>query len=267
LHGERLTPVQLELFFQQLPEASFAYNAHDQAKPPVAKGYNKRLERLPNGVLALVLDIEVLDEEAFGQAGGFSIAYTRRTARVGSGEPSFRILINPQQFDFDALVEAVTTSTSIDVTVDVTERVEKAEAGQAAFIILAVLLTDAVRETWRGYWNAAGSSLFEHLRKLPRKDKPGGTTNLRLQIDVALAADRTQVILFVEPEVRAGELAELDLASIRGAVEAVNREQSLDKLIGRVQRGPRIEYEYSIDRTGTVNQCKKNMLPNSRLGS
>jgi hypothetical protein len=90
LIGERLTREELQQLFSQIPQEWVSAVGHDLSRPPIIRGFNKRLEELPDGELAITLDIEVLDEEAFREMGGFSIAFTRETIRFGDGEPSIR---------------------------------------------------------------------------------------------------------------------------------------------------------------------------------
>ena len=73
--------------------------------------FNKRLEVQPDGELAMLLDVEVLNEERFREFGGFSISFSRRKVRIGTGDEfPVRVSINPQQFDFDMSVQELTNS-------------------------------------------------------------------------------------------------------------------------------------------------------------
>jgi hypothetical protein len=63
--GERLTREELQQLFSQIPQEWVGAVVHDLSRPPITRSFNKRLEELPDGELAITLDIEVLDEEAF----------------------------------------------------------------------------------------------------------------------------------------------------------------------------------------------------------
>jgi hypothetical protein len=68
-HGDRLSRETIKKLFQQLPEVWFSFRNHDMSAQPVSRGFNKRLKELPSGELAITLDLEVLDEEAFKSTG------------------------------------------------------------------------------------------------------------------------------------------------------------------------------------------------------
>lgn len=80
----------LRQLFDSLPDESLGWDNHDPSKPPISRAFNKRLETLPNGNLAIKVDVEVLDKTAFDRMGGFSIAFTRTTWQSYPGEPMAR---------------------------------------------------------------------------------------------------------------------------------------------------------------------------------
>src|ERR1043165_3958749 len=82
-HGERLSEAELTSYFEQIAENSVGVSAHDLFQVPAFRSFNKRLWRTPAGALAIVVDVEVLDEERYSTFGGYSIAFTRRHWRFG----------------------------------------------------------------------------------------------------------------------------------------------------------------------------------------
>src|SRR6266851_853142 len=62
-HGEALPEEAIRTFFEQLKDPSVSFRNHDTSQAPVCRGFNKRLERLPDSSLAIVIDLEVLDEQ------------------------------------------------------------------------------------------------------------------------------------------------------------------------------------------------------------
>ena len=165
--GDRITPEILRELFSQLPDESVQTTNHDLSKPPICRGYNKRLERLPDGELALKLDIEVFDEKAFESMGGFSIAFTHLTVRRGEGEPAIRVLLNPTQFDFRGAAGAITRLWPPSVTIDVTERVEKADLEEFS---VGALVEEARGEArWSGYDGDPVVPWIAEIRKIGRR--------------------------------------------------------------------------------------------------
>src|SRR6266851_742908 len=143
-HGEALPEEAIRTFFEQLKDPSVSFRNHQTSQAPVCRGFNKRLERLPDSSLAIVIDLEVLDEEAFNAVGGFSIAYTNRTVRFGVN-PSVRVLINPRQFDFDQVAQDIGRLLPQGESIDVTERIEKAAIIEVAIIIVAFIASTVAK--------------------------------------------------------------------------------------------------------------------------
>lgn len=105
--GDKIPKDKLHDLFSQIPEIWIGTSYHDLSKGPFSKGFNKRIVELPDGELAIKMDIEIFDEEAFKRMGGFSIEYTRGTLRCGQGEPSISIWLNPMQFDIQEAAQKI----------------------------------------------------------------------------------------------------------------------------------------------------------------
>jgi hypothetical protein len=75
-HGDRISSEELRMLFDQWRENTPAGVMHDLSQPPVCRAFNKRIEALPDGELALKVDLEVLDEAEFAKFGGFSISFS-----------------------------------------------------------------------------------------------------------------------------------------------------------------------------------------------
>src|SRR5262245_59868715 len=105
-YGDRIPPDVLRQFARQFDQSASGV-AHDLSAPPVCRGFNPRIETLDNGELALIVDMEVLDEAAYTSFGGFSISFTRQGIRFGQEPIAVRVYVNPRQFDFPEVVRRV----------------------------------------------------------------------------------------------------------------------------------------------------------------
>lgn len=194
-HGEALSEEAIRALFAQLKDPSVSFRNHDTSHAPVCRGFNKRLERRPDGSLAIVLDLEVLDEAAFATAGGFSIAFTNRTVRFGTN-PSVRILINPRQLDFDSIAQDVGRLLPEGTSVDITERIEKA-AIPSEVIIVVSFVAGAIAA---GFLNKIGSDLFDYLKKRRAPENPAPQT---IHLHVTCDIHRRPVVLLLVADPRA----------------------------------------------------------------
>jgi hypothetical protein len=194
-HGEALSEEAIRTFFAQLKDPSVSFRNHDTSQVPVCRGFNKRLEWRPDGSLAIVIDLEVLDEAAFATAGGFSIAFTSRTVRFGTN-PALRILINPRQLDFDPIAQDVGRLLPEGTSVDVTERIEKA-AVPSEVIIIVSFVAGAIAT---GFMNKVGSDLFDYLKKRRARENPAPPT---IHLHVTCEIQRRPVILLLVADPRA----------------------------------------------------------------
>ena len=160
---ESLSERELTELFVQMSDEFPSTVSHDLSQSPVVRAFNKRLERLPNGDLAIKVDLEVFDEQAFARYGGMSIGFYRRHVRFGAGDPVVSVTINSRQFDFDEAVKDASSSIRMR-PMEVVERVEKAFGLETAIITILVTAAAiggiAVREIFSGFFNSMGADLY-----------------------------------------------------------------------------------------------------------
>jgi hypothetical protein len=244
--GERLTHEVLVGLFNQIVDRGMPTGVnHDLSATPICRSFNPRLENLTNGELAIVVDLEILDEEAFAPMGGFSIAFIRKTIRFGKREPAIAILLNPVQFDFDSAVRAIGGSVPEEYEFDISERVEKGLDIPAAIIHLVFSLgSSASAGVAEGFLNAVGAKLLEVISGLKRKDKTEGAKKLHLHFEVAARGRILSVVLEVEEDINSVNLSGVNIV---GLVEVVN-------LLPGIEKAQRIVGTVTSD--GEVNLLK-----------
>lgn len=244
-HCERLDEGILERLFEQLgPDMPLGVQ-HDVSQTPAVKFLGKHLVRLEDGELAITVDLEVLDEEALAETGGFSISFTNLTHRYGVGEPTIRILVNPLQFDFSEACTVVTECHPADCY-DVTELVQKAEL-LATAVIVVVFVGTAVAA---GFLNAAGADLYQALRKLRRKDQPRGPTAIQFHLDVRVGSGESRLILVVPPDVPPSALQRISEPSLAQIVHGLPDDPPPDRIVVTVLPDGRLHFDRSIDADG-----------------
>ena len=88
LAGEKLSHELVRSLFKQIVRNGLRSGVeHDLSQSPITRMLDARLEELPDGELAIKLDLEVLDERRYRELGGYSISFTRTTRRYGRGAP------------------------------------------------------------------------------------------------------------------------------------------------------------------------------------
>ncbi len=249
--GERISREELFNLFQQLSATTPAGVDHDLSQVPVTRLLNKRLEERENGELTIVVDLEVLDEDAFSRMGGFSISFTRETVRFGSGDrPDLAVLVNPAQIDFRSVVESVRSIARPGVTVDATELVQKAEIITIAVITVIVWAASA---TGAGFFSAAGEALFEKLRSLTRRDDPEKPVSIQLHVVVATPShDTVTIVLTIPASVSERVVAHLDVIELSRIVEAISPESRVARVLGSVSDNGEVRLERALSLAGNV---------------
>jgi hypothetical protein len=184
--GDRLTREQLETFLSQMPRRWVMNQHHDMSLPPIAVAENPRLVVLKNCEHAIVADIDVIDEIAFEDIGGVSIAYTNPPDRGGGvfEEPGAQLLYDPLQFSREE-VEAVTLADA-EHRIECIERRQKTGLEIAAIAVLSVIATQFLGgffgEAGKDCWRLFKSKLAALLRK---KHQSGINAKIQLHFPVA----------------------------------------------------------------------------------
>jgi hypothetical protein len=167
----------------------------------------KRLTRLESGEYAILVDLEVLNEQVLASSGGFSISHSRNTRRYGKGEPKFEVHVNPKQFDFVQASEIVYETVG-STAFDVTEKIE-----HAGLLVTAIIAVTAFvgAEFAGGFIKAAGADVYQALRtKLRRKDAPSGPVVFHFELSIQVGPHTPLLILVVPSDVPSAFLSQID---------------------------------------------------------
>jgi hypothetical protein len=202
--------------------------------------------RLPEGGLAIVIDLEVLNEDAFMAGGGFSIAFTNRTIRFGTN-PAVRVLINPRQFAFEEMAHDIGRLLPPGESVDVTERIEKAGVLEAAIIIV----TFAASAVASGFFNKAGGELFDYLKKRRSPNTPAEPT-IHLHINCEIRRRPVVVLLVADSSVPPRDIARVDVEALVSHVEAIAQGAEIQRAVGIIRPGPVVEMTFLVKLDGSV---------------
>jgi hypothetical protein len=129
------------------------------SKSVVGRMYNKQLVRLESGQLAIAVDIDILNEEAFVSTGGFSLSYKRRHYSINPAKQAdVEILFNPRVFSNEQFEPLVQLSTN-ELQIDVVELVQKAFDAVAILILKFIGLGVAT-----GFFGKIGSDVYDALK-------------------------------------------------------------------------------------------------------
>lgn len=247
LHGEQISPEALAQFFLQMPDQMVGCDEHDGTQMPSARMSNKRLVTRSDGSLAIVVDVEVLDEVGFSRMGGFSIAFTRRTLRLG-GQPCVRILINPRQLPFENMARDIAGFAPPGYAIDITERIEKAAVVDAAIVVVILALGGVAK----GFLSKVGAELFEYLKTA--RGTPPKSPAIQIEGSVEVAGQPVKLLLAVDPSVPPRELAAIDLDAAASQLERLAEGAGVNRAIGVIRPGPSIEVTFLIRLDGTITR-------------
>jgi len=160
-NGFELTEECLRQCFETMPKRILLSDRHDCSKPPCGELFNPRLQRLDNGLLAMVADIHYFDDDAITQQHGFSIAFSNATLlhhKKFNQPVDILFSINPLFFNDTDANELFQFSCG-EANIAVEHRIER---GLDAPAIMLVVATFGIIS--RGFFNAAGADLY-HLLK------------------------------------------------------------------------------------------------------
>ena len=164
--GDQISKEDLELLFTRIPDEYKLNQEHDLSKPLVAKGYNKKFVKLPDGNYAITMDIEVFNEGIFKNGGGFSPSFSKSRISVNEKKKGdIEIKFNSLTFDKEDIKGLVVLSNS-DLQIDGLEQVQKALSPVEILIISFIGVGSAV---FNGFFGKAGSDIYDKLKKKLRE--------------------------------------------------------------------------------------------------
>jgi hypothetical protein len=193
---------------------------HDLTVAPVARAYNTRLERRGGDVLAIVSDIEILDEAALKAAGvqGFSISYHRTNASVETETEAVVISFNPQSLDRGAIEAAVEAADVPDGWVAISEPSDKALVVALAFVYIIT----------HGFFDEAGADLYRLWKSLAMAAFQNDTS-AKVILRKPPSGDSPEVLFYPSPDAEADALTRIDVADLVGQARQLCHDQGLAK--------------------------------------
>jgi hypothetical protein len=257
LHGERIPPETLREIFDDMPESFLLNHEHSLSRPPVGRAFNKRLVELDGGALAILLDVEVLDEEAYERSRGMSISVTSRQPVLS--EPgsvlTAQVLFDPNQFDSDGVAAALTGLGTEEYGLIAIERRQKYHVGEE-YTHLVQVGSGIENDIWVGFWTAVGVKLLDILFKTKPKT-PAEEVVTRVEV-IASGSDDVEVVLRLagdtEADDVAGVLPEGVLTEARGAHPSAD----VRRVVVDVQKGGSYVVRFVSEQDGTVHGDESN---------
>lgn len=225
--GDRIPRGGLRELYEQLSQQTMSGVMHDVSRPPIARMVGKRLVETEDGELAIKVDYEILDEAAFAEIGGYSSSFIRSTWSHGTGEPAFRILVNPAQFSIEELRKDLVAVVPSGIAYYVSERIEKGIELPDAVVILFVWMAG---EVLKGFFSSVGAALFDRLRAMRRKDTTSGRTAIQIHLMSSVNRDQSAVVLVIPTAVEGKVLAGIDLDEL----DTLTRQDEPRRYVGTV---------------------------------
>lgn len=200
--GDKLTRDELQQIFDTMPAEVLIGIEHDASLPPMGRGFNKKMKQLDSGEWAIVMDVEVWDEQLLKGFGGFSVGFNRgRICTAYPGRPAdLEIRLNPLHYPEEVFQDIVMMSTD-SLNINTVEVKQRAEDPMAIAVLKFVSAAVAA-----GFFGQIGSEAFNLLRKtladLPFRTKSGkrGAVHILTPFE---KWDRTyQVVLVIDANSR-----------------------------------------------------------------
>ncbi len=247
LDGESLSREEIRHFYEKMSDNFPLVARHDMSTEPFARAFNKRIEELPNGELAIKVDIEIFNEEEFAKFGGMSIGFIRHGYRFGSGDPVAEITLNNKQFDVEACARQIAAQVGCRFPFEVLERVEKTAAITTAIIVIAA---SVAVQTLGGFFRAFGAELYEIVKRLLRRDRSNAPAEIHYHLHLHSSTRTPVVVLAVDPACTAADLRQLDQGAILTAIQVAGGVQNLQRIAGTIQPGGKVVILHIIDAQG-----------------
>lgn len=159
LHGESIPVERLKDLYEQMPDSWLLNNDHDFSKPPIAFGYNKKFGKIQDGKWAIMVDVDILDEEEFKKMGGFSISYLRNLITMNPSKAGdVEILFNPMSVGISEINDLIKLSNE-KLQIDARELIQK--AFEIPFVLILKFSSIAF---FTAFFGKMGSDTWDFLR-------------------------------------------------------------------------------------------------------
>ncbi len=255
LHGDKLGREQLLNLFDQMPDEQILNRHHDLSKPPIGKLYNKQFKSLNNGEYAIIADIDIYDEQAFSEYGGFSISYTgNRTTLNPDRLPEVDVLYNPLFWDANTLHPLLTLSNE-SLQIDLVELKQKQLEEIVTLIIRFAALSAAA-----GFFGKFGADIYDalktRLRNIAERQKIEKNTDILFHVLFTADYGKEPLEVLIELNSSDLELTNQNTASIDSAIEYVKKVVGNSNIkrvaLKMLEQKPFWEINYFIDNDGKI---------------
>lgn len=229
----------LQQLFEQTPAETYLYQHHDPALPPVGRLYNKRLEKRPDGTLALMADVELEEGTDLSAFRGFSISFLGNLGYRTDKPQAATICLDVRYFDENDLRSAVG-----DVSDDIGIGSRQLFRYSVGATVVIVVVTFVSLEFAKGFFSQAGKSFFtfllDKLSALAKKQELAErSTEFDFTFEVNEAGHTYEV--HVRSDLETLKVIETGLVSIddlRAEVTAVQDPAKVERVLARLSRHP-----------------------------
>ena len=151
----------LKRLFSQMSDPYIFNQGHDESLPPGGKGYNKRLKKLSNGNLAIIIDVDLYVETLEIPVGGFSLSTRHKEMRDASGRaPSISVYYDEELLG-DEFGNKIVACSDQETSISAISKVDR-DAGATAIIVITFVSTAICA----GFFQELGREGFRKLREL-----------------------------------------------------------------------------------------------------
>ena len=158
--------------FNTMPDPHILNRDHDESLPPAGKAYNKRIERQKNGDLAILVDVDLYDENLLLPTCGLSVSTTHITYTDGSGRsPAATVYYDDKVFGNEFWKEIVGCSDN-KTCIYAVPKVDR-DAGTSLIVVLSFISLPILH----GFLGGIGSDAYNRLKQIfSNKQKDIDTT-------------------------------------------------------------------------------------------
>ncbi|MFH2048600.1 MAG: hypothetical protein ABIJ12_04050 [bacterium] len=159
LQGDIITEEEIRIIFDKIPETVILNQEHDNTKLPPGIAYNKRLEKLNDGKLAIKMDIDLYDDAIEIDFKGVSITFRRyKIEDTFKENPDINFRYNPRNIDRYYL-SSIKNLSSNELKIGFCEVEEK---GMLETVIIVV--TFASSYIAKGFFENIGADIYKKLK-------------------------------------------------------------------------------------------------------
>lgn len=131
------------------------------------------------------------------------------------------------------------------------------EKAIAEVAIIFLVFTGIATAT--GFFNAAGTHLFEVLKNFRRKDKGTGETIIQLHVNIEVESRPILVVLVVSPQIKAQDMTQFKLQNLPSEIKLIPEITTCIRVVGELNPGGELYLDHAVKNEGQIIKIGRNV--------